>query len=67
MQIGGKMFWTDPASMILPESQNESGYCISGVGFTSSFPYILGDTFMQQLVTVFDISDKMEIRIAKRA
>jgi hypothetical protein len=67
IKIGGQMFYTDPSSMILSEVREEaSGMCLTGVGDTSGPPYILGDTFMQGLVSVFDISEKMEIRFAKR-
>ncbi len=66
IQIGGHMLWTDPESMILSRVRDRaSGLCLSGIGVTSGFPYILGDVFMQQLITVFDTS-KMEIQFAKR-
>lgn len=67
IQVGGVTLWTDPASLILPETRNSRGECLSGIGTTGSWPYILGDTFMQQLITVFDISDKMQVKFAKRA
>ncbi|OAA68745.1 Peptidase aspartic [Niveomyces insectorum RCEF 264] len=66
IEIGGHMFWTDPASMILPHVRDQNGLCISGIGVTSGFPYILGDVFMQQLVTAFDVTN-MQIKFAKRA
>ncbi len=65
IQIGGKMVWTDPSSMILPQLRTSGGLCASGIGATSGRPYILGDTFMQGLVAVTDV-DKMELRFAKR-
>ena len=67
IQIGGQVLWTDPSSMILPEIRDPgTGYCASGIGYTDSAPWILGDTFMQGLVSVFDIGEKMEMRFAKR-
>ncbi len=60
------MIYTEPSNMILTDTSNSRGECLSGIGATNGYPYILGDTFMQQLVTIFDISDKMQMRIAKR-
>jgi hypothetical protein len=61
------MIWTDPTNMILPQVKDPStGLCLSGIGYTSAQPYILGDTFMQQLVSVFD-TGKMQVRFAKYA
>ncbi|KAL1896583.1 hypothetical protein Sste5346_004617 [Sporothrix stenoceras] len=68
VQIGDKVIWTDPKSMILPPTGAGSlgnNYCLSGVGARNDAPFILGDTFMQQLVTVFDVGNK-EIKFAKR-
>lgn len=68
IQIGDKTIWTDPKSMILPPqpgSNAGSNMCLSGVGARQNEPYILGDTFMQQLVAVFDVGNK-EIKFAKR-
>ncbi|TLS26217.1 hypothetical protein PpBr36_04527 [Pyricularia pennisetigena] len=64
--LGGTTLWTDSSSMILPEVKNAEGLCATGISATDAFPYILGDTFMQNIVTVFDLSDKMEIRYAQR-
>lgn len=65
--LGGVVIKTHPSSMILPEVRNARGQCVSGIGYTDGFPYILGDVFMQNLVTVFDLgSDKMEMRYAER-
>lgn len=65
IQIGGRMVWTDPSSMILPELRNRQGKCLTGFMETEDQPYILGDVFMQGLVAVFDIG-KREMRFAKR-
>jgi len=65
--LGGKNITSDPSSMILPQLQ-KNGYCATGVTTMGANQelYILGDTFMQELVVVFDISEKMEVRIANR-
>lgn len=67
VQIGGVMLWSDPASLILAETRNRRGECVTGIGSADTWYPVLGDVFMQQLVVVFDISDKMELRFAKRA
>ncbi|KAI6471766.1 hypothetical protein MCOR17_003071 [Pyricularia oryzae] len=64
--LGGTTLWTDPSSMILSEVKNAQGLCATGISATDAFPYILGDTFMQNIVTVFDLGVKMEIRYAQR-
>jgi hypothetical protein len=64
--IGGKTLKTDPTSMILPEVRATNGMCSTGIAAASARgPFILGDTFMQGLVSVFD-TKKMEMRFAKR-
>jgi aspartyl protease len=65
--IGGKNITSDPTSMILPQLQ-KNGLCATGVTTMGDNQelYILGDTFMQELVVVFDISEKMEVRIANK-
>lgn len=68
LKIGGKTLTTNPASMILKDvnvTQGATTYCLTGVGVTDGWPYILGDTFMQELVSVFDVG-KMEMRFAHR-
>ncbi|KAI2641613.1 acid protease [Hypomontagnella submonticulosa] len=65
--IGGKAIRTHPSSMILPETRAEgSNRCLSGIGAGEPGSYILGDTFMQEIVTVFDVSDKKELKFAQR-
>lgn len=67
--IGNKTIWADPKSMILPAQSKaaaEANVCMSGIGANAGEPYILGDTFMQQLVSVFDL-ENMEIKFARRA
>ncbi|CAK7233379.1 hypothetical protein SCUCBS95973_008574 [Sporothrix curviconia] len=73
VQIGGKTIWTDPKSMIMTPtpardggvSSVPDGLCLSGISTRSGTPYILGDVFMQQLVTVFDTGNH-EIKFGKR-
>lgn len=65
IKIGGQMIWTDPTNMILPQVKNRQGKCLTGISDTDEEPYILGDTFMQGLVAVFDVG-KLEMRFAKR-
>ncbi|KAI4860082.1 acid protease [Hypoxylon rubiginosum] len=65
--IGGKAIRTHPSSMILPETAAEgSNQCLSGIGAGQEGSYILGDTFMQEIVAVFDVSEKMELKFAQR-
>lgn len=65
--IGGKAIRTHPSSMILPETAAEgSNRCLSGIGSGQTGSYILGDTFMQEIVAVFDVSDKKELKFAQR-
>ena len=53
--------------MILPETHAEgSNRCLSGIGAGQPGSYILGDTFMQEIVAVFDVSDKKELKFAQR-
>jgi hypothetical protein len=65
--IGGKPIRTHPSSMILPKTElNGSNRCLSGIGAGQPGSYILGDTFMQEIVAVFDVSEKMELKFAQR-
>ncbi|KAI1150808.1 aspartic peptidase domain-containing protein [Nemania diffusa] len=65
--IGGKPIRTHASSMILPETElNGSGRCLSGIGAGQPGSYILGDTFMQEIVAVFDVSEKMQLKFAQR-
>ncbi|KAJ8124786.1 hypothetical protein O1611_g8854 [Lasiodiplodia mahajangana] len=65
--IGGKPIRTHATSMILPETElNGSGRCLSGIGAGQPGSFILGDTFMQEIVAVFDVSDKMQMKFAQR-
>ncbi|OTB07733.1 hypothetical protein M426DRAFT_53221 [Hypoxylon sp. CI-4A] len=65
--IGGKVIRTHPSSMIMPETLAEgSDRCMSGIGAGRADSYILGGTFMQEIVAVFDVSDKKELKFAQR-
>ncbi|KAH9901985.1 acid protease [Xylariomycetidae sp. FL2044] len=65
--IGGKAIRTHPSSMILSETAAPgSNLCLSGIGAEQSGSYILGDTFMQEIVAVFDVSERMELKFAQR-
>jgi hypothetical protein len=67
IQIGGQVFWMDPLSMVLPQVIDpETGYCATGIGTTDGSVFVLGDVFMQGLVAVFDVGQRMEMRFAKR-
>jgi Eukaryotic aspartyl protease len=60
IKIGGKTFNINPADMLLDAG---NGLCISGIQGTSSAPYILGDTFMKNVVVAFDVG-AAEMRFA---
>ncbi|KAI1504143.1 aspartic peptidase domain-containing protein [Biscogniauxia marginata] len=69
--VGGVALRVHPSSMILPETETEtaaagSGRCLSGVGAGQPGSYILGDTFLQEIVAVFDVSERMELKFAQR-
>lgn len=62
--IGGEPIRTHGSSMILPETElNESGLCLSGIGAGQPGSFLLGDIFLQEIVAVFDVSEKMELKV----
>ncbi|KAI1805400.1 acid protease [Daldinia bambusicola] len=64
--IGGKAIRTSPRSMVIKETADDgSVQCLSGIGAGREGSYILGDTFMEEIVAVFDASDKM-MKFAQR-
>ncbi|KAH6655318.1 aspartic peptidase domain-containing protein [Truncatella angustata] len=66
--IGGKKLRIDPSSLILPETRTpefDADYCTTGIA-RGSGTYILGDVFLQELLVVFDVSDKKEMKFAQR-
>ncbi|ETS77156.1 hypothetical protein PFICI_11030 [Pestalotiopsis fici W106-1] len=66
--LGGKKFSIDPSSLILPETRMpefDADYCTIGIA-RGSGTYILGDVFLQEMLVVFDVSDKKEMKFAQR-
>jgi hypothetical protein len=66
--IGGKNLKIDPSSLILPETRFPGDfydYCTTGIAISSG-TLILGDVFLQELLVVFDVSDKKEMKFAQR-
>jgi hypothetical protein len=66
--IGGKKLRIDPSSLILPESRMsgfDTDYCTTGIA-VSSGTNILGDVFLQEMLVVFDVSDKKQMKFAQR-
>ncbi|KAK7954471.1 hypothetical protein PG996_015283 [Apiospora saccharicola] len=66
--IGGKAIPIHPSNLILPETKQttpDGDYCMSGVG-TNVGLSILGDAFLEELLVVFDISDKKQMKFAQR-
>lgn len=68
IEFDGVMFYNKPEYMILPELIDErTGLCATGVGVAPETVYVLGQSFLQGHVVVFDVDkDVMEIRIAER-
>lgn len=65
--IGGKAFRTTPSSMILPETATEgSNLCLSGIQVGEPNGYLLGIPFLQEILAVFDVSEKLELSLAQR-
>jgi hypothetical protein len=56
VKIGGTTFTLDPKDLIL-QSQKDSttGKCLTGLTDGGTGPYILGDTFLSNVVAVFDV------------
>ncbi|KAK8035322.1 aspartic-type endopeptidase [Apiospora rasikravindrae] len=66
--IGGKAIPIHQSSLILPETKQsypDGDYCMSGVGAKAGLS-ILGDSFLQELLVVFDVSDKKQMKFAQR-
>ncbi|KAI0119391.1 acid protease [Daldinia grandis] len=65
--IGGKAIRTHPSSMVVNQpAYDGSTECLSGIGAGQPGSYILGDTFMQEIVAVFDVSEKKQMKFAQR-
>lgn len=64
VKIGGKVFDISDADLLMQEIVDpDTGYCLIGPQDGGSGPYILGDTFMNNVISVFDIGAS-EIRFA---
>ncbi|KAI8964053.1 acid protease [Daldinia sp. FL1419] len=65
--IGGRAIRTHPDSLIVQVTLDDgSPGCTSGIGAGQPDAYILGDTFMEEIVAVFDVSDKKQMKFAQR-
>ncbi|KAK6951893.1 hypothetical protein Daesc_006418 [Daldinia eschscholtzii] len=65
--IGGKAIRTSPGSMTINETASDgSVQCVSGIGAGQPNSYILGDTFMEEIIAVFDASNKKQMKFAQR-
>lgn len=70
IEISGTTFWTNPLDMILLSGTDDDGndVCISGVndgGEIEGNSFILGDTFLKNVVAVFDVG-AVEMSFAAR-
>lgn len=64
ISIGGQVFMISQADMLLQSSADPvTGLCAAGVMDGGEGPYVLGDTFMNNVVSVFDIG-AAEMRFA---
>lgn len=69
--IGGSTFYINPMDMILPGGTDDSGkkICISGInagGEVGQGIFVLGGTFLRNVVSVFDVG-AAEMRFAANA
>lgn len=69
--IGGSTFYINPMDMILPGRTDDSGkkICISGInagGDVGKGIFVLGGTFLRNVVAVFDVG-AAEMRFAASA
>lgn len=64
VQIGGVVFDISPADMLLQSQVDpDTGNCLVGLQDGGAGPYVLGDTFMNNVVAVFDVGAS-EMRFA---
>lgn len=64
VQINGTVFYISEADMLMQEIVDpDTGYCLIGPQDGTTGPYILGDTFMNNVISVFDIGAS-EMRFA---
>lgn len=52
--IGGKTFYVNAADMILEPALGD-GLCLTGIADGGEGPFILGDTFLTNVIAVFDV------------
>jgi hypothetical protein len=65
VKIGGTTFSLDPRDLIMQgQRDTSSGKCLVGLADGGSGPFILGDTFLNNVVAVFDVG-AAEMRFAK--
>lgn len=63
-QINGTVFYISEDDLLMQEYVDpETGYCLIGPQDGGSGPYILGDTFLNNVVSVFDVGAS-EVRFA---
>jgi aspergillopepsin I len=56
IKIGGTTFTLDPKDLILQgQKDTTTGKCLLGLTDGGTGPYILGDTFLSNVVAVFDV------------
>ena len=68
LQIGDKVFYMSPDDLLRQSTTREyQGHTMCRVGVTDSYdgPYVLGVTFLSNVVAVFDIGNS-EMRFASR-
>jgi hypothetical protein len=60
-KIGGETLWINPIDLILESDGLPDGTCLSAIqdGGDGSTPFILGDTFLRNVLAVFDIGAEM--------
>lgn len=64
IQINGTVFYISEADMLMQSyMDSDTGYCLTGPQDGGTGPYILGDTFMNNVISVFDIGAS-EMRFA---
>lgn len=64
IRIGGQVFTISQADMLLQASADPAtGLCAVGIMDGGMGPYVLGDTFMNNVISVFDIG-AAEMRFA---
>lgn len=66
VQIGNSTFYIPPEDLLRQAAKDPTGeWCRVGVTDTNGPPYVLGVTFLSNVVAVFDVG-KSEMRFAAR-